>query len=140
MHVYEVMSKFPHIIDPNCSLTQAAQSMDRHNCGILPVGIGEDDLNGMITDRDIVVYGIAAKKDPDDTKVGEIMSPEVISCSEDDTLEEAADRMIEYDVSRLVVRNKSEKLVGIVSIADLVKNTGDELTSDSVIHHLLQSA
>ncbi len=139
MRVYEVMTEEPITIDINYTILQAAQKMRDENCGVLPITDG-DAVVGVVTDRDISVYCVAEEKSPADTSITEIMSDKVITCNEDELLEDIADRMSINDVRRLVVLDGDEKIKGIVSIQDLMINIGDEKMTDEVIHHVLKYA
>jgi CBS domain-containing protein len=88
--------------------------------GALPVR-DHDRLVGMITDRDITVRAIAQGKGPTAT-VGEVMSPEVLYCYEDQDIEEVLRNMADIKVRRLPVLNREKRLVGIVSLGDLAAN------------------
>jgi CBS domain-containing protein len=118
--VKDCMTKDPEIISPETTLKEAANKMSDLNTGSLPVG-SEDELTGFITDRDIVVEAVSEGKDPENTTIDEIMKDEVISCYEDDTLEDACDKMQENKVLRLVVLDENEKCVGIITHGQLAK-------------------
>lgn len=84
-------------------------------CWSIPIVDGEK-LVGMITDRDLVIRGIAEKK-PGSTKVEEVMSDDLITVTADMTAKEASDLMAEHQIRRLpVVEGKN--LIGIVSLGD----------------------
>lgn len=98
---------------------EVAVKMKEWNVGAIPI-VDNEKLVGMITDRDIVVRGIA-EKHPGSTKVESIMSGELITCSPDTISKEAAELMAKHQIRRLpVVEN--EKLVGIVSLGDFATN------------------
>lgn len=139
MQVLDVMTANPIMIEPDISITDAAKRMRDTDCGVLPVG-SLDNIQGMITDRDIVLWVVAAKLDPDATKVSDIMSTDTLTCREEDSLEKAADVMSLNGVRRLVVNNNEGVVTGIVSISDLMKNIGDEAITDDVMHHVLKYA
>src|SRR3954469_23825598 len=102
--VGEVMTRNPELISPSATLREAAQKMESVRCGVLPVGT-RDKLNSIITDRDIVVRAVAQGKNPASEKVSSFMSGEVYDCDEDDSIEEASEKMREHRVSRLIVRD-----------------------------------
>jgi CBS domain-containing protein len=72
----------------------------------------------MITDRDIAIRGIAKGKGPE-AKVRDVMTEEVKYCFDDQDVNEIARNMAEIQVRRLPVVNRSKRLVGIISLADL---------------------
>lgn len=139
MLVEEVMTKDPVTIAVGATLLDAAKLMRDEDCGILPVMDG-DMVDGVITDRDLVVWAVAEGKDMAGTPLTEIMSKELVTCAQTELLENIADRMSVNNVRRLVVVDDNEKLVGIVSVHDLLLNTGNEAVTDEVIHHVLRYA
>lgn len=118
MNISEVMSLNVRMIDPEESLVQAARSMDDLGVGTLPVA-ENDRLIGMITDRDIVLRGVASGKDVSATRVREAMSDEVLYCFDDQPVAEVTSNMGLKQVRRLPVVNRDKKLVGIVSLGDI---------------------
>lgn len=103
---------------------EVALKMKELNVGAIPI-LDQDKLVGMITDRDIVVRGVA-EKHPGSTKVEEIMSNQLITVTPDSTSKEAAKLMAEHQIRRLPVV-EGDKLVGIVSLGDFAIR---ELTDD----------
>jgi CBS domain-containing protein len=80
------------MIDPDDTITQAAQKMKSSDAGVLPVVRG-DEVVGTITDRDIVLRVVAEKLDPQAARVEQVMSREPVYCSEDDDVQVAAKMM-----------------------------------------------
>ena len=66
----------------------------------------------VITDRDITIRAVAKGSDPTVTTVREVMTPQVLSCFENDEVEEAARIMQENQVRRIMVLNEANELVG----------------------------
>jgi len=130
MRVSEAMSREVRIASPDQSIAEAAQIMAEIDAGSLPVG-EEDRLVGMITDRDIAIRGVAKNCEPD-TKVREAMTPEVRYCFEDEELDDVVDNMGENKVRRLPVIDESEKLVGIVSLGDLARESRGEAAQEAL--------
>jgi CBS domain-containing protein len=125
MKVKDVMTRVAECVRPTDSLQVAAQKMKDLDVGPLPVCEG-DRLVGMITDRDITVRATAEAVPPGLGRVRDVMTPDVVSCFEDQDVEEAARLMRERQVRRLVVLNRDNRLVGIISLGDLAVETGDE--------------
>jgi len=132
--VKEIMTPHPVLISPDATLEQAAKKMETIDCGALPVGT-ENELSGMITDRDIVVRALAHGKNPAKEKVSSCMTNEVYSCDENDSLELAAEAMHKYKVSRLVVKDKNGKVSGILSFGTLFRNEADPREITEIIKH-----
>jgi len=120
MKVNKVMTHAVRLLKPDQTIAEAAVIMAEIDSGALPVG-DDDKLVGMITDRDIVVRGLAQGKSAD-TKVADIMSKDVLYCFDTDEVEDAARNMGKAKVRRLPVLNKDKRMVGIVSLGDLARN------------------
>jgi CBS domain-containing protein len=114
--VKEVMSTDVQVISPDATLAEAAKAMLKGDFGLLPVG-ENDRMIGTLSDRDIAIRGVADGKGPD-TKVRAVMSEGVQWTYEDDTVEQAAERMSKHQIRRLPVVNRDKRLVGIVSLGD----------------------
>ena len=118
---------------------EVAVKMKELDVGAIPIVNDKLQLAGMITDRDIVIRGVA-EKHPGSTKVSDIMSDELISIHPDSSVAEAIQLMKKYQVHRLpVVENN--KLVGILALGDVaLESSFDEkaeeaLTEISEDHH-----
>src|SRR5687768_3636235 len=136
MQLREVMTPHVEVIHPDATLREAAQKMKNLDVGPIPVCDG-DRLQGMLTDRDITVRATAEGRDPNNTRVREVMTPDVIYCFEDQDVQQAADLMEERQIRRLIVLNREKRLVGIVSLGDLATQTGDtELDSEELTETL----
>ena len=115
--VSEVMTSDVKVVRPDESVQRAASIMSEQDVGALPVCDGLR-LKGMITDRDIAVRAVAAGRGVD-TPVREVMTEEVIWCSEDDSLRDLLKRMGNDQIRRVPVLDASRNLVGIVALGDL---------------------
>jgi CBS domain-containing protein len=135
MQVKDIMTRDVQVIDPDATLAQGASQMRTFDVGSLPV-CKEGRLVGMITDRDIAVRSIAAGDDPNAVKVRDVMTPEMVTCSEDQDITEAASKMEANQIRRLVVLNGERQLVGIVSLGDLSVRTGDKELSGEVLEQV----
>jgi CBS domain-containing protein len=117
--IRELMTESPTTVEASASLKEAAELMAREDIGnVLVVENGE--VQGIVTDRDIVVRGIAEGKDPGDASVREVASTDLEVLSPDDSIEDAIKKMEAKDVRRLPVVEDG-KPVGIVSLGDLAK-------------------
>ena len=115
--VKEVMTERPATLDRAASLAEAAQLMRDRDIGDVIVVEGQD-VAGIVTDRDIVIRGVADGADPNRTRVGEVVSGELASVGPNDPVEQAITVMREKAVRRIPVL-EGGKLVGIVSLGDL---------------------
>jgi CBS domain-containing protein len=130
MKIHEVMTHGVRLANPEQSICEAACMMAECDAGALPVG-EDDQLVGVITDRDIAIRAVAQGKSPD-TRVREVMSQEVLYCFEDEDVEHVAKNMGDNKVRRLPVLNRKKRLVGIVSIGDLALSTKADTTGHAV--------
>lgn len=129
MLVKDLMTTDFRLASPQTTLRQAAEMMRDGDYGYLPVG-EHDRLIGAVTDRDIVIRGVAAGYEPQ-SPVQNVLSKSVIYCFEDDEVAEAADLMKREQIRRLCVLNGAKRMVGIVTVGDIariVDNT--KLTGD----------
>lgn len=139
MHVREIMSTKVDLIDPTTSVAQAAQIMSEEDVGALPIG-ENDRLVGMLTDRDIVVRGIAAGKDVRSATAQEVMSPGVLYCYDDQSIEDAARVMSAKQVRRLAVLNRDKRLVGMVSLGDISGASGAHVAAAETLEAVSRPA
>jgi CBS domain-containing protein len=117
--IQDVMTRDIRTISPQDSVRQAAQIMDELNIGAIPVCDGEK-LVGMITDRDITVRSTAAGQSPDATRVGDVMSTDVRTCTTNQTVDEVLGQMGDVQIRRVpVLEEHSRRIVGIVSLGDM---------------------
>ena len=123
MKVRDIMTRDVRVASPSDNLKRAAQIMEEHDFGMLPVG-DEGRLVGMLSDRDITIRAVARGVSPDSGKVRDIMSAEVKYVYDDDTVEDAARSMSDLQVRRLPVLDRDKRLVGIVSLGDLALSDG----------------
>jgi CBS domain-containing protein len=118
MLISEIMTKGCTTCSRTTSLAEAAKVMKNEDIGILPIA-ENDRLIGVLTDRDIVVRGIAENKALAETLVSELMTDMVFYCFADELCDEVATNMSELQVRRLPVVDRDKRLVGLVSIGDL---------------------
>jgi CBS domain-containing protein len=119
MKVHEVMSTRARCVGPANTLVEAAGVMRLFNIGAVPI-CDEDRVIGMLTDRDIVLRGVADGGDLNHLTVLQAGSSTVVTVWEDDEVEFAQRIMAETDMGRLPVLDREQHLVGMLSRADLV--------------------
>lgn len=124
MQAKDIMTKKAEIIAPDTTLNQAAEMMKSQDIGFLPIG-ENDRLIGAITDRDIVIRGLAAGKDADNTTVRDIMTDEIRYCFEEDSLEKVTEIMSKSQIRRLAVLSAEKRIVGIISLGDVATKSQD---------------
>jgi predicted transcriptional regulator len=120
MRVKEVMSTHLETVAPRTTIQECARRMDQAGVGAVQVW-DEGKPVGLVTDRDICCRAVGLGKGPMETTVGEIMTRRVTSCFDDDDCTEAARLMRSKGVRRLIVTNRKEVMVGILSVDDLAR-------------------
>jgi CBS domain-containing protein len=123
--VAEVMTRGVRTMTPNDTVVQAAQAMDELNVGVIPICEG-DKLVGMVTDRDIVVRGVAQQGELKSMKLADVMSANVRCAKEEDDIDQVLTEMAEAQIRRLPVVDENQKLVGIVTLGDIAAKDPDE--------------
>lgn len=119
-------------VEVDLTVAEAAQRMADDDFGALPICDGEGHLQGVITDRDIVVKVIAAGRDPKTTKVIDLADQgEVVTIGADDSAEEAIRTMKDHGVRRLPVIDGKD-LIGMLSQADIARALPDSKVGDLV--------
>jgi CBS domain-containing protein len=121
MRIGEVMTRGLEIVPPGATVKEAATRMAEADVGAILIG-NVDELQGILTDRDIIIRVVVEGKDPNVVDVKDVMSATVFACSEDDSLEFALSEMKKRQVRRLPVLDASGKPVGIVALSDLSRH------------------
>lgn len=135
MKLSEVMHRDVQTIKEDTTVRDAARCMSSSDIGALPV-CEDGHVAGVLTDRDIVVRSLARGDNPDSTKVGDIMTHDVEWCFDDADIDEASQKMKDRQIQRLLVLDHDKHLAGIVSIADLMRASGE--TGRSTVEQIKQ--
>jgi CBS domain-containing protein len=131
MKIREIMTTNIKVAEPDDTLDEIAVMMRDQDVGAIPV-VEDDELIGIITDRDIVVRCVAEGKDPSEIAADEILSDDPQTVEPDDDIGEAQRIMSDKQIRRLPVVQDG-KLIGIVSLGDLaVKTDDEELVADTL--------
>lgn len=161
MRVREIMTQLVHTIRAEATLEQASRQLRDQNIGCAPVVeealvkethlkrdvlnkigftpvVEEDVVVGVLTDRDIVVRGIASGKDPKSTPVSEAMNHDFTCCHADDDISQAAAAMEEKKVRRLFVLDRDEHVMGVLSLHDVA--AVDPLVTGEVLQAMEKGA
>jgi CBS domain-containing protein len=123
--VREVMTDRPRCVTPDTPVSEAARLMKSEDVGSLPILDGER-LTGIVTDRDIVLQAVAEEKDPRGMPVREVASQDLVTVGQDEDLSEALNRMASNQVRRIPVVDEDDRLVGIVTQADVAREAKDK--------------
>jgi CBS domain-containing protein len=135
--VRDVMTRGVETTPPDATIADVARRMRDLDVGSLPVTDGSR-LLGMVTDRDLSVRATAAAKDPNNTRVREVMSPEIAWVFDDEPADAAARVMRERQIRRLPVLDRSDRLVGVVALADLATDLGDDKLKGATLEDISQ--
>ncbi|MCD4527174.1 CBS domain-containing protein [Nocardioides sp. cx-173] len=127
----DIMSGSADCARTSDTLVDAARKMRDLDVGALPICGDDDRLQGMITDRDIVVRCVADGADPSAISVQGYGGEKPVTIGADDSVEEALRTMTEHGVRRLPVIDGHD-LVGVLSQADIAKNLSDDQTAQLV--------
>lgn len=135
MQVKDLMTAEPAYCTPNSTLLDVARLMRGRDCGAIPVvkdSATGRELVGIITDRDIVIRGVAEGGDPFGLTAGQCMSMVVATVAPEASLEDCADVMEEHQVRRVPVVDRQGNCCGIVAQADLARKGPASQTAEVV--------
>jgi len=135
--VRDVMTRRVETAEPDSTIAEVARRMRDLDVGSLPVTEG-NRLLGIVTDRDLSVRATAAARDPNNTKVREVMSPEIAWIFDDEPADAAARVMRDRRIRRLPVLDRSDRLVGVVALADLATDLGDDRLKGATLEEISQ--
>ena len=138
MKVKDAMHQGAKWVAPATPVQELARMMKEHDIGALPVG-ENDKLIGMVTDRDIVLRGLANGKDASKLTAREVMTPTIVWCRDDEDLDDATRIMESKQIRRLPVIDKNKRMVGMLSLGDIChagksKLSGEVLQAVSAHH------
>ena len=120
MRVADVMTRKVELVPPDATVQDAARAMAKRNIGAVLVGSG-NALQGVLTDRDIILRVIVDGRNPTQIRVRDVMSAGLLTCCDDDSVVAVLQSMREHQVRRLPVLSRGGQLLGIVTLRDLTK-------------------
>lgn len=138
MRISDLMSKNVISITPEESASLAARLLARHDLGMLPVCRQDGSLEGVVTDRDIIIRCLAAGADPSRVPVRDIMTtaPETIDPKEQ--ADSALSRMSRHQIRRLPVVENGQ-VVGMVSLGDLARSRRYEMEAAKALSEISEN-
>ncbi len=130
----ELMTPAPTCCQPEHTITEVAETMQREDVGLVPV-IEPDHskLIGVLTDRDIVLKVVAAERDPRGTAVSEVMTSGPIACQEQDSIETVMQQMAAHQIRRMPIVDQAGSIVGIIAQADLATRLSNPRETGEVV-------
>lgn len=123
MRCSEIMTEDIIHCTKQTTMVGAASLMRNEDVGVLPVLDDDKKLIGLVTDRDIVVRGLAENLNPTNTAIVHIMSEDLITCRPNDEIEVAMQRMREAQIRRIPVVDGGNRLMGMIAQADIALRT-----------------
>ncbi|MCF7892438.1 MAG: CBS domain-containing protein [Candidatus Omnitrophica bacterium] len=124
------MTQGAEVVSPSASIQKAAKKMKEANIGAIPVCEGK--LQGMVTDRDIVINAVSEGSNPAETAVSEVMSKGAEWIHEDEAVEKACQKMEQKQIRRLPVINHQKELVGMLALADIATEAKGEKAAETL--------
>lgn len=140
MRVQDVMTSPAYSCAPDVNLAAAAKAMRDYDCGAMPVLDGGGRPVGILTDRDVCMAVAQMNRFPAAIRVSEVMTPEPFTCHPGTGLGDALVLMAACQVRRLPVVDGDARLVGIISLSDIVSVVEDPAASDSTLRRQLVAA
>jgi len=136
MDVKEIMVEKVVCIDADSTVRDAACLMNLHSIGCLIVA-NNGNVEGIVTERDILKRVVAQSKDADKTKVSEIMSKPIIKGGPGMYVEDATKLMLSKNIKKLPIV-KNDKIVGIVTFSDIARTANIEPRIAKAVEELMQ--
>ena len=137
--VRDIMTADPACVRESDGIAEAARIMKSEDAGVVPIIDGDRKLAGIITDRDIVVRLVAEGKNPLDCKVSEAMTKNIRSVRDDASVDEVMSIMRSANVRRVPVCDNNDRIVGIVSMADLATETNEKGKVGDVVQDISEA-
>lgn len=127
----DLMTENPAVCTPDTTAREAANTMEREDCGSLPVVESRNDMKliGMVTDRDLALRVLGRGQDPN-TRIREAMTRNVVSVRPEDNINEVERKMSGQQVRRIPVCDDQGRVLGIVAQADLALHLKQVGTKD----------
>lgn len=133
MKVKDCMCHNVVFVKPDCDTAECAKLMNENHIGCIPICDDSKKVVGLVTDRDILLRTVGCGKEIKNTPISEIMTCGVDCCSPETDIKDAEKVMAQNQIRRMPVI-ENNKIVGILTLGDLVKNKGVE--TEGVCHTL----
>lgn len=129
MNASEIMTKKIISVDTNSTVVDAAKKMADAGVGTVLVN-NNDDLVGIITDRDVTIRAVAKNMDVNTTTCDKVMSTDVTTATPDTDIDDILDLMSDLQVKRIPITDDSDKVVGIITLRDISQSEWEEEAGD----------
>jgi CBS domain-containing protein len=136
----DIMTEDVVCCTPEDTVFEAARLMKTEDIGPVLVVDNQQSktLVGIVTDRDLVLKVVAERHDPQNTRVGDVMSKKLVTCYADDDVETAMKAMARYQLRRIPVIEENMRLVGIISQADVATRVDAPEETAEVVKEISQ--
>jgi len=137
---FEVMTENPTCCLPTDVASKAGLLMKNENVGSIPVIESKQTrkLIGIVTDRDLAMLVVAAGRDVQTTKVADVMTQNIVTCRVDDSVQKALDAMAKFQLRRIPVVDDQDRIVGIISQADVATRVNEPEETAEVVKEISQ--
>jgi CBS domain-containing protein len=139
MKINEIMTRNVECVSPSLKISLAAEKMLSEDIGFLPI-CEHNKVVGTVTDRDITIRSVAQGRDPRLAPISEIMTSTIFHCYEDDDVETVAKAMQTDAVHRMLIFDRNEQLVGVVSLGDIARASGESGLAGETLSGIAEAA
>jgi CBS domain-containing protein len=129
MRLLKIASVPPATVPPEASVLEAVEVMAEHAVGAVAV-VENDQLRGIFTERDVMMRVVLRQRNPQNTRVGEVMTSPAETITDETAEEDALVHMVERHVRHLPIVSADGKLKGMLSIRNLLEHRVDELARE----------
>ena len=138
MKVQEIMTTAVECCLPSDNARKAAEFMREADAGVVPVIAGQNDpkVIGIVTDRDLCMDVVAPGRHPNDVRVEECMTRQLVLCHPDDEIERAADLMAAKQIRRRPVVDEKGGILGIGALSDVARSTRSSADVGEALHDI----
>lgn len=134
MTIQDLITRSPAIVGGGDAVSEAASRMKEKDVGSVVVVDG-DDIVGILTDRDIAMRVVALERDPATVTVAEVMTRGPVCLRGDCDVEECVKRMEEHGVRRIPIVDADDRLLGVVSLDDVLMHFGRTMGKAAALIH-----
>jgi CBS domain-containing protein len=124
-YVRDVMVADVETIPSSATIVEAAQRMRDANVGVLPI-VEDGRVRGVITDRDLVIRGLARGIDSSSIVVGQCATRQAVTVKADWSVNRALSLMAEHQIGRVPVIDDDDRVIGIVTLSSLARRSREE--------------
>ncbi|HLY74719.1 MAG TPA: CBS domain-containing protein [Planctomycetota bacterium] len=135
LRIRDIMTRLVEVVPPEMSVREVAALMRERNVGVYPV-CEDKSLLGIVTDRDLALRVLAEGKDPDTTRISEVMSTNLAWCSPETRVDEVLPLMARRQIRRIPVLSPDGGLMGMVTLGKVAES--DCEASGEVLKEILQ--